>query len=394
MSPFHARSRAGRVTRVNMGSSVTTIAPADKTGTTSIFPAVQTRMGLMKTGGLALLAVWAVLGFAPNAHAIFTKGTISMAGARPIGMGGAFTSVADDSAGVYWNPAGIALLDNWEVSYEWAHLKDISSGSIGHTYPSLAIPIPFLWGLVIGGQQETRDFADYPAKDVETAWGVSAGMPLMPGGLFYVGGTFRILRMTSDFVDYGAKGFGGDAGFLLRLQRIPFARELRFGAVFQDFDGRVKDDLGVRQDLARTVRLGISAKPLEAFTIALDYDHTWNPASSFGWTLARKLRAGAEVWLFENRFAVRGGISRRLDRVAGMTSRYREFAGAGVRIWGFGFDYAWASKADTYESSHYLGFSFRYGSFGSKEPEKETAPEPRAPSTINAIEAPVSKPAE
>ncbi|HID92967.1 MAG TPA: hypothetical protein EYP60_02615 [bacterium (Candidatus Stahlbacteria)] len=31
-------------------------------------------------------------------------------GARPIGMGGAFTSVADDPSAGYWNPAGLTQL--------------------------------------------------------------------------------------------------------------------------------------------------------------------------------------------------------------------------------------------------------------------------------------------
>ncbi len=30
-------------------------------------------------------------------------------GARPMGMGGAFTAVADDANAPYWNPAGLAL---------------------------------------------------------------------------------------------------------------------------------------------------------------------------------------------------------------------------------------------------------------------------------------------
>ncbi len=37
------------------------------------------------------------------------------AGARPLGMGGAFTAVADDASAEYWNPAGLAFLDEYQL---------------------------------------------------------------------------------------------------------------------------------------------------------------------------------------------------------------------------------------------------------------------------------------
>lgn len=43
-------------------------------------------------------------------------------GPRAVGMGEAFTSVADDSSAVYWNPAGLTQLDRYEFSlahYSW-----------------------------------------------------------------------------------------------------------------------------------------------------------------------------------------------------------------------------------------------------------------------------------
>ncbi len=37
------------------------------------------------------------------------------AGARPLGMGAAFTAVADDASAEYWNPAGLAFLDEYQL---------------------------------------------------------------------------------------------------------------------------------------------------------------------------------------------------------------------------------------------------------------------------------------
>lgn len=39
------------------------------------------------------------------------------AGARPLGMGGAFIALADDINALYWNPAGLVQLESFTVSY-------------------------------------------------------------------------------------------------------------------------------------------------------------------------------------------------------------------------------------------------------------------------------------
>jgi len=38
-------------------------------------------------------------------------------GARPLGMGEAFTAIADDANAVFWNPAGLPLLLQGEVNF-------------------------------------------------------------------------------------------------------------------------------------------------------------------------------------------------------------------------------------------------------------------------------------
>jgi len=44
-------------------------------------------------------------------------------GARALGMGGAFVAVADDGYSAYWNPAGLAKLQNTQASFMHARLK-------------------------------------------------------------------------------------------------------------------------------------------------------------------------------------------------------------------------------------------------------------------------------
>jgi len=57
-------------------------------------------------------------------------------GARALGMGGAFVSVADDATSLYWNPAGIARLTRYEVILlhtDW--LADLSFDFVGAVFP-------------------------------------------------------------------------------------------------------------------------------------------------------------------------------------------------------------------------------------------------------------------
>ncbi|MDD5089864.1 MAG: UPF0164 family protein [Candidatus Wallbacteria bacterium] len=44
-------------------------------------------------------------------------------GARPLGMGGAFTAIADDATAAFWNPAGLVQLDKKEITTMHAMLK-------------------------------------------------------------------------------------------------------------------------------------------------------------------------------------------------------------------------------------------------------------------------------
>src|SRR5262249_22777814 len=68
------------------------------------------------------LALIATLGLASAA-----RGEISNQvpiGARAIGMGGAFSALADDASALFWNPAGLARVGHQEIGASHANLYD------------------------------------------------------------------------------------------------------------------------------------------------------------------------------------------------------------------------------------------------------------------------------
>ncbi len=57
-------------------------------------------------------------------------------GARAAGMGGAYVAVSDDIYSIYWNPAGLAELDNREVTFMHnTHFQDITQQFVGYAQP-------------------------------------------------------------------------------------------------------------------------------------------------------------------------------------------------------------------------------------------------------------------
>lgn len=95
------------------------------------------KINFMKRIPLILLLAFAAI---PNARADFED---MGWGARPMGMGGAFVGLADDSRAVFYNPAGLAYIRRTELSGDYARLhgglKDQST--LSSSLFSLAVPI-------------------------------------------------------------------------------------------------------------------------------------------------------------------------------------------------------------------------------------------------------------
>jgi hypothetical protein len=84
---------------------------------------------------------------ATNAGAFLKIGV----GAKAVGLGEAFTAVADDPSALFWNPAGITNLPRREayVSHtEWV-------ADIGYDYAAYVTPLPYFGGISAGIQAGT-----------------------------------------------------------------------------------------------------------------------------------------------------------------------------------------------------------------------------------------------
>lgn len=132
-------------------------------------------------------------------------------GARGIGMGGAFTALADDSTAVYWNPAGLARLEKREVSVSHAELglgtrEDFLAYAHPTKHGTIAAAMTYLSQGAIGG----RDAAGRPTGDYQASDSAFAGAYGLKTEFADLGVSVKYLR--SHIASSEAQGVSADFG--------------------------------------------------------------------------------------------------------------------------------------------------------------------------------------
>ncbi len=315
----------------------------------------------MRFGGLLACAAAAVVAFAaPPVFGFFEKGGVTGLGARPLGMGGAFTAVCDETSAVYWNPAGLGQLTRAELSGMGAA---VHNGKIFNFFGSAAWPVTD--DGMLGLSWERKAF-DSPGGEKEDVFFLSFGTAMSERRTFYSGLNLKFLSASSSFPDVGGSGFGVDWGFLVRLPMPKFGKELRIGVSFLDLNTRIKEkdkqtDVGGTivtyegdtQEVTPLVRAGIAYKFERWMTIAVDMEHLRDNSTSD--PVNTKVRAGTESWFFD------GVLGIRLGYVGFGTLPGRYSAGTSYRADDWEVDYAYLGHPADLGDNHRATFSLRFG---------------------------------
>ncbi len=310
-------------------------------------------------------------------------------GARALGMGGAFTAVADDPSTTFWNPAGLATLSDREIllmhSERFGDLIDRDfiaytqpvgwsifggeSAGIGLSLIRLGIDdIPFtdhLTGLLDTdgdgevSDEELRGLFNYQDQiqyksDQEFGLLLSYGEQL---GTWQAGASLKFVRQSVG--PYSSLGVGADLAFL----RPRIWKSLDFGIKFQDIT---------------TTYLSWNTGRNELITPAVVPGLAWN--SEFpDWNMNLVLAASAET-RFDNRrdadewwggsisanphLGMEIGFSRKVFLRGGFDSGFEAgniTAGAGFRLNPLTVDYAYAGDMlDIDEVTHRISLSVRF----------------------------------
>jgi hypothetical protein len=308
----------------------------------------------MKTSRAACLVAIAGLALAPAQSAadnervgtsVFQFLRIGV-GARAMGMGGAFTAVSDDANGIYWNPAGIAMVPIREVATSYlSYFSDVHAGGV-------ALAEPVGPRATLGLAAQFLRVGDIPTTTVDNQTGqgldpfsmndlaISAGFGgRVRGGLYAgVAGSYLYEGITA-FDGYASTAVTATLGALYRSG----FRHTSVGAVVRHLGGQVSIYQFAEEDLPITFAAGVATRAFwERLLVAVDVEKPSDDDAG--------VNAGAECQVVRD-FFVRAGY-RSLDaRVGDEAASNGDIAGLtfGIGVSGnrrYRVDYAYSSFAD------------------------------------------------
>ncbi|MFC1712917.1 PorV/PorQ family protein [Candidatus Poribacteria bacterium] len=291
------------------------------------------------------------------------------AGARALGMGGAFVAVADDGTTAYWSPGGLSSLQSREVAFMHSQQFDnlVKTNYIGYVHPTshwgtfgiswlrLGVEDIPKTGYVDSNGNLKQDFVDendngakdpgemyieLPAvvgyfDDVEDGIFLSYGAQLSEN--FSAGANLKIIRQSMSA--HSSSGYGIDIGALYQL-----FDGFKVGLNLQDVPRtRIKWDLTNHEDeIPFSVRAGAAytgqiPSLMSIFTISFAVDTKYDTETHYG----------AEWWLVRT-------LALRLGLDEGELS-----AGCGLRVATFQVDYAFIGHDDL-GSTHRISTSVQF----------------------------------
>lgn len=297
----------------------------------------------MLRGLLTMLLVGA---FALTAFSAYDRYVVFQGGhgAKALGMGGAFTALADDGTGALWNPAGLTKTqDAWLAGATSNLYAGGGFGGMGYQYVA--------GGFTFEGYAVGISWANATAGPLYSVSAFTGTVGVDLAGLGAVGVNLKYYTETIDNV--GSSGFGFDIGLLVTL-----TDELAIGIAAQDIGGT---GLGNGSTILPAYKAGLGVMLLDgALTMTVD-------VNLIGAFELADVRMGLDVMLIEN-LGIRAGV---VVPEANFADFYFTL-GAGVSFAGLAIDAAYVLEQNAGESL-VLSASFNFGELFA-EPAVETPP--------------------
>jgi len=267
------------------------------------------------------------------------------AGSRAVGMGEAYTALADEASGTYWNPAGLTNINGTELIFthnQW--LQDIKNEfvAIGFRAANSTFGISFMSNTAGGIEQRVK--ASEEPIDVLTARDIMLGLSFARGFGSNISYGLTVKYLYQKIYVESSNGFAVDAG----LQYTTPVNGLKAGFALQNF-GYMSKLQKESTKLPQTMRLGLAYQlPFQIlqgnFLIASDWVQIFESTSH--------INLGLE-YNFINYFALRFGFQTGYDD-KGL------HAGFGVNFSHYQLDYAYVPFTSDLGNSHRISVGVKF----------------------------------
>jgi hypothetical protein len=254
---------------------------------------------------------------------------------------------ADDVSSLYWNPAGLALMQERQASFMYDKAYE------GMSFQNASIGIPLENG-ALGGSLSYLSYGDI-AGYANDAVGTPTGNQSAYSGVATLGAAFlgnqwsagaNVKGIQEKLADEKANGAAFDLGANLIYPKPVMGGTMRLGAAIQNLGSGMKFE-AQNDPLPTDFRVGVAAVQMLDKKLNASLDYT-SPKDDTPY-----ISGGLEYWLVPF-MALRTGYVANKNEGSGIR------AGLGIRIKGVSFDYAYAGQGEL-GMSHRYELSFRFG---------------------------------
>ena len=240
-------------------------------------------------------------------------------GARPSGMGSAFTALADDANGVFFNPAGLTNMDLniTEATGSIAFLSHDRTNNFLSIYQQAPPKNYFGFNIIQYGVgnipgTDSNGLSTGNLEDMELAFGVAYAYDLD----YHFKAGINASFLYQDLTGVSAKGFGGADIGVFFVPTVLY--DFTLGASIRHLGGFLSWTDGSTQILTPDLRMGAALKLFQqALVLAYDADCFLQYDNTI------RHHAGGEFWI-QNMLALRGGIDN-TNPTFGVSIRYLNY---------------------------------------------------------------------